>query len=165
MVYQFGKKTIERLWSDYMNESITIDWGSGRMYVYLGLFFPTTDKKIRALIKIIHLDWEHEEQLISNILEFLDEEIPRLEDLKKKNAEKFFNAHQEVYDCEQRVSTGKAPNGVRLTNSEWMYFRKKLAYWKGSVRQHERDFNRCEKRLKKIKKNIQLIKKLTGRSE
>ena len=66
------------------------------MTLCLNEFFPTTGEKIQLLMKTIRLDWDNEEQIISDILNYLHEELPRLEGLIKESANSFMDARQKT---------------------------------------------------------------------
>jgi hypothetical protein len=146
-----------------MKETVKIEWQTGSMIINLGFFFPASAEKVKKLLKIISLDFRNEEELIADIMEYLNSEIPRLKDLMKANANLYADARQKMVDCQNMVESKKKPNGVRLTKDELQQVRKDKNKWKAEAKQHEHDFNGCKQRLEKIQRNIELIKNLNER--
>lgn len=131
------------------------------MTLCLNEFFPTTGEKIQLLMKTIRLDWDNEEQIISDILNYLHEELPRLEGLIKESANSFMDARQKQIDYTAMANDKKKPNGVRLTKEELQQVRKNRDSWKQKAQSFKNAFN-CYKRTKeRISKNIEQIEKLS----
>ena len=78
MVYQFCEKTIIRFWGDVM-EDLYIQYDTGRMVIHLNNFFPTSQARLKKLVKIIRLDWRHYDELIEKLNVYFQEKIPESE--------------------------------------------------------------------------------------
>lgn len=74
MVYQLCKEKIIRFWGDVM-EDLHIQYDNGRMVIHLDNFFPTSQARLKKLIKIIHLDWQHSDRLIERLKVYFQERI------------------------------------------------------------------------------------------
>ena len=73
MVYQLCKKKIIRFWGDVMDD-LHIKWETGRMVIHLDNFFPTSQARLKKLVKIIRLDWNSDE-LIEKLKVYFQEKI------------------------------------------------------------------------------------------
>lgn len=83
MVYQLCKKKIIRFWGDVMDD-LHIKWETGRMVIHLENFFPTSQARLKKLVKIIRLDWQHSDELIEKLKVYFQEKIPESEAEKKR---------------------------------------------------------------------------------
>lgn len=45
-----------------MND-LYIEWETGHMNIHMDFFFPCNIQRFKKLLKIIELDWQHEEEL------------------------------------------------------------------------------------------------------
>ncbi len=52
-----------------------IRWGTGYMEIDLDKFFPASLVKLRRLLKIIQLDWEHGDSLLDDLKTHFSEKI------------------------------------------------------------------------------------------
>lgn len=74
MVYQLCKEKIIRFWGDVMDD-LYIKWETGKMVIHLDNFFPTSQARLKKLIKIIRLDWQHSDELIEKLKVYFQEKI------------------------------------------------------------------------------------------
>lgn len=130
------------------------------MTICLNEFFPTTGEKIQLLMKTIRLDWDNREQIISDILSYLHDEIPRLEGLMKEAANSYSDAKTKQVDYTSMANSRKKPNGVMLTKDELQEVRKQRDSWKQEAQHFKSAFNTYKRTKDRISKNIEQIEKL-----
>ena len=52
-------------------DTLHIKWATGEMTIILDTFFPTSQNRIKKLIKIIMLDWQNQDNLIAQLIAYL----------------------------------------------------------------------------------------------
>lgn len=141
-------------------DTIHIVWndGNGKMTVYLNGFFPTSQARVKKLLSIIRLDYEHEEALIASITEYLAEAVPTYREQQKDAARKWSNVHQCRVDMETHISERKWANGVRMTKDELKNEREKLKPTKLEEADWQKTFNRLKRLAEQTEKNLELMK-------
>lgn len=97
MVYQLCKKKIIRFWGDVMDD-LHIKWETGRMVIHLENFFPTSQARLKKLVKIIRLDWQHSDELIEKLKVYFQEKIPESEAEFQRCGKKYMDFKQRVAD-------------------------------------------------------------------
>lgn len=71
---------------------ITWNYGRGQMTIHMDQFFPCTMQKFKKLLKIIELDWQHEDELKQTLKVYFQNRIPKLPGesaAKKKEAAEY----------------------------------------------------------------------------
>lgn len=148
MVYQPCKKKIIRFWGDVMDD-LHIKWETGRMVIHLENFFPTSQARLKKLIKIIRLDWQHSDELIEKLKVYFQGKIQESEanfqTYEKKYVE-FFK--RRVADTERTIKSQKHSNGVPLSKDELKAEKERLK----NYREWERDYLQKAKKVQKSKK-------------
>ena len=46
-----------------MNNDLYIKWETGYMNIHMDFFFPCSQQRFKKLLKVIALDWQHEDEL------------------------------------------------------------------------------------------------------
>ncbi len=147
MVYQLCKKKIIRFWGDVMDD-LHIKWETGRMVNHLENFFPTSQARLKKLVKIIRLDWQHSDELIEKLKVYFQEKIPESEAEFQRCGKKYMDFKQRVADTGRMVQSKKRPNGVPLTKEELKAEKERLK----DYREWEKDYLRQTKKHQQEKK-------------
>lgn len=147
MVYQLCKKKIIRFWGDVMDD-LHIKWETGRMVIHLENFFPTSQARLKKLVKIIRLDWQHSDELIEKLKVYFQEKIPESEAEFQRCGKKYMDFKQRVADTGRMVQSKKRPNGVPLTKEELKAEKERLK----DYREWEKDYLRQAKKHQQEKK-------------
>lgn len=63
---------------------VTIKYPNGCMQINLENFFPTSQKNVKGLLKVISMDWEHEGSIKQQIKVWLMQEITLCENQNRK---------------------------------------------------------------------------------
>ena len=143
MVYQLCKKKIIRFWGDVMDD-LHIKWETGRMVIRLGNFFPTSQARLKKLVKIIRLDRDSD-KLIEKLKVYFQEKIPESEAEFQRCGKKYMEFKQRAADTGRMVQSKKRPNGVPLTKEELKTEKERLK----DYRDWEKDYLRQTKKQEK----------------
>lgn len=143
--------------------NVEIKWGSGKCNISLEYFFPTSKDKLNRLLKLIHLDYANEEEIISTILSYLKNEVSVVTELGRKKAKLYMDSRQKYSDYSSMLSSGKKFNGVMLTFSEIQQMKKDRAEVKKEMSEHESNMKSCKTIIDKIQRNIEQIESRKGR--
>lgn len=147
MVYQLCEKTIIRFWGDVM-EDLYIQYDTGRMVIHLNNFFPTSQARLKKLVKIIRLDWRHYDDLIEKLKVYFQDKIPESEADFQTYGKKYMDFKQRAADTERMVKSRKRPNGVPLSKDELEAEKERLK----NYREWERDYLQKAKKAQRAKK-------------
>ena len=60
-----------------------IKWDTGNMTINCEDFFPATQNKLNVLMKTIDLDWEHKDEILHQMLQFLTDLEQEAEEKKQ----------------------------------------------------------------------------------
>lgn len=73
-----------------MNNDLYIKWETGCMNIHMDFFFPCSQQRFKKLLKVVALDWQHEDELKETLKVYFQNRIPNLpkeaEELKKEAA-------------------------------------------------------------------------------
>lgn len=90
-----------------MND-LHIKYDSGSMVIHMDNFFPTSQVKLKKLLKIIELDWQHEDELKENLKVYFQNKIAEHERLRKEAGKCHLDWRQKVADTNVLVATKKS---------------------------------------------------------
>lgn len=141
-----------------MMNDINIVWNRGRMQIHLENFFPCSAERLKKLFKVIALDFEHEEQILSDIKDYLFEAAALCESEKKVQGKEYWRLNQIVADLGRAIKAKKKPNGVPYTEDELAAEKEHLKTLKSQMQQTKTAAGFAIKELKTIQKNIEQLK-------
>ena len=101
-----------------MNNNLYIKWETGYMNIYMDFFFPCLQQRFKKLLKVIALDWQHEDELKETLKIYFQNRIADLVELQKENGKKYFDFKQKAADTQRMIQSRKHPNGVSLSKEE-----------------------------------------------
>lgn len=137
---------------------ITWNEGKGNMTINCENFFPVTQNKMKVLLKTIDLDWEHKDDILKQMLNFLQELehscLQKQADIK----ETFGHEHQKMCDLQHLVDDGRKPNGLPVSKVELKTARAELKEQKKVVREMQEEFKVLQKKVQKVKVNQEFVK-------
>lgn len=99
-----------------MND-LYIEWETGHMNIHMDFFFPCNIQRFKKLLKIIELDWQHEE-LKEKLKVYFQNRIPALVNLWKENSRKYYDFKQKAADTTSLIESRKHPNGLPVSKDE-----------------------------------------------
>lgn len=100
-----------------MND-LYIEWETGHMNIHMDFFFPCNIQRFKKLLKIIELDWQHEEELKEKLKVYFQNRIPALVNLWKENSRKYYDFKQKAADTTSLIESRKHPNGLPVSKDE-----------------------------------------------
>lgn len=127
------------------------------MVIHSDSFFPSSADRLRKLFKVIALDFEHEEEILKRISEYMKEAADQYEAEKKIYGKKFCDLKQVVSDLQRNISDKKYPNGVPYTKADLKAAKERLKGLKEDQKTAERKAKEAVRNSKKIQDNIELL--------
>lgn len=160
--------------------NITFNGGRGRMTIRLGEFFPTGTARVRKLLKIIREDWEHGDELRTDIVQHCEQCVTALKASLKDYANEAVNLHTKATEMqpdidrmEQRIkieqhyldtrridkATAKMYRDQLKAEKKHLSEKKKLQqdYLAGS-RKSEQRFKRAQRDIELLEKNAEVVR-------
>lgn len=100
-----------------MND-LYIEWETGYMNIHMDFFFPCSIQNFKKLLKIVCMDWKHEEELKEKLKVYFQNRISELVDLWKENRRKYYDFKQKEADTKNLIESKKHPNGLPVSKDE-----------------------------------------------
>ena len=88
-------------------EPITIRWETGYMTINPDAFFPTSAARIRKLLRVVALDFEHQDDIRMQLAGACESRAQEILDGRKSLANEAVNHHQKAADLEPQIETAK----------------------------------------------------------
>lgn len=143
-----------------MNNDLYIKWETGYMNIHMDFFFPCSQQRFKKLLKVIALDWQHEDELKETLKVYFQNRIADLVELRKENGKKYFDFKQKAVDTQRMIQSRKHPNGVSLSKEELKQARADLQEYTFSYKKALSDANSNLKFKEKIEKHLELLKSI-----
>lgn len=143
-----------------MNNDLYIKWEAGYMNIHMDFFFPCSQQRFKKLLKVIALDWQHEDELKETLKVYFQNRIADLVELRKENGKKYFDFKQKAADTQRMIQSRKHPNGVSLSKEELKQARVDLQEYTFSYKKALSDANSNLKFKEKIEKHLEFLKSI-----
>lgn len=143
-----------------MNNDLYIKWETGYMNIHMDFFFPCSQQRFKKLLKVIALDWQHEDELKETLKVYFQNRIADLVELRKENGKKYFDFKQKAADTQRMIQSRKHPNGVSLSKEELKQARADLQEYTFSYKKALSDANSNLKFKEKIEKRLEFLKSI-----
>lgn len=143
-----------------MNNDLYIKWETGYMNIHMDFFFPCSQQRFKKLLKVIALDWQHEDELKETLKVYFQNRIADLVELRKENGKKYFDFKQKATDTQRMIQSRKHPNGVSLSKEELKQARVDLQEYTFSYKKALSDANSNLKFKEKIEKHLEFLKSI-----
>lgn len=117
-------------------EELRIKYDRGKMVVILNNFFPTSRTRLKKLLKVIDLDYEHRDELIEHLKQFFSEQIPVYKAEFESNGKKYLEYKQLSADTGRMVKSKKRPSGVGLSEEELKQEKERLTTYKEAAKKY-----------------------------
>ena len=88
-------------------EPITIRWETGRMVINPDAFFPTSTPRVRKLLRVVALDFEHQDDIRMQLAGACESRAQEILDGRKSLANEAVNHRQKAADLEPQIETAK----------------------------------------------------------
>lgn len=89
-------------------EPITIRWEAGYMTINPDAFFPTSTARIRKLLRVVALDFEHQDVIRMQLAGACESRAQEILDGRKSLANEAVNHHQKAADLEPQIERSGA---------------------------------------------------------
>jgi post-segregation antitoxin (ccd killing protein) len=143
-----------------MMEDLYIKWETGYMNIHMDFFFPCSQQRFKKLLKVIALDWQHEDELKETLKVYFQNRISDLVELQKENGKKYFDFKQKAVDTQRMIQSRKHPNGVSLSKEELKQARADLKDIQSAAKQALSDANSNLKFKNWFEKQLEFLKSL-----
>lgn len=117
-------------------EELRIKYDRGKMVVILNNFFPTSRTRLKKLLKVIDLDYEHRDELIEHLKQFFSEQIPVYKAEFESNGKTYLEYKQLSADTGRMVKSKKRPSGVGLSEEELKQEKERLKTYKEAAKKY-----------------------------
>lgn len=141
-------------------EDLYIKWETGYMNIHMDFFFPCSQQRFKKLLKVIALDWQHEDELKETLKVYFQNRISDLVELRKENGKKYFDFKQKAADTQRMIQSRKHPNGVSLSKEELKQARADLKDIQSAAKQTLSDANSNLKFKNWFEKQLEFLKSL-----
>ncbi len=141
-------------------EDLYIKWETGYMNIHMDFFFPCSQQRFKKLLKVIALDWQHEDELKEALKVYFQNRISDLVELRKENGKKYFDFKQKAADTQRMIQSRKHPNGVSLSKEELKQARADLKDIQSAAKQALSDANSNLKFKNWFEKQLEFLKSL-----
>ena len=101
-----------------MNNDLYIKWETGHINIHMDFFFPCSQQRFKKLLKVIALDWQHEDELKETLKVYFQNRIADLTELWKENSKKYYDNKQKAADTTSLIESRKHPNGLPVSKDE-----------------------------------------------
>lgn len=136
---------------------ILIQYQNGQMNIHLHGFFPTSQARLKKLLKVVDLDYEHRDELIETMLKFCQGKVKELEEKRISSGKKALEYKQKIVDTDVIIKSKKHPNGIRVTKEELDEFKEKNKVFKKEYTHNLKEFNKCIKNKETFLKHIKIL--------
>lgn len=143
-----------------MNNDLYIKWETGYMNIHMDFFFPCSQQRFKKLLKVIALDWRHEDELKETLKVYFQNRIADLVELRKENGKKYFDFKQKAADTQRMIQSRKHPNGVSLSKEELKQARADLKEYTSSYKKALSDANSNLKFKNWFEKQLEFLKSI-----
>lgn len=138
-------------------EDLYIEWETRHMNIYMDFFFPCSVQKFKRLLKIIVLDWKHEEELKEKLKVHFQNRIFALVDLWKENSKKYYDNKQKAADITSLIESRKHPNGLPVSKDELKQAKADLKEYKAVYNKALSDAKKNKRSKEQFEKYIELL--------
>ena len=142
-------------------EPIKIRWETGHMEINPDVFFPTSAARIRKLLRVVALDFEHQDDLRMQMARYCEDRAQELLDGRKSLANEAVNYHQKVADLQPPIDTAKRRITALCSCIQEQPKKKLTAERSGALsafRKKKREFEAAEATAEKLRQNAKVLR-------
>lgn len=136
---------------------LRIEYDRGKMLINMDNFFPTSKTRLKKLLKIIDLDYEHKDELIEHLKEFFREQITVYKAEFESNGKKYWKYKQLSADTGRMVKSRKRSSGVRLSDEELEEEKNRLDTYKAAAKKYLSVAKRYQRGHKQYKELLEYL--------
>lgn len=153
-------------------EPITIRWETGYMTINPDAFFPTSTARIRKLLRVVALDFEHQDVIRMQLAGACESRAQEILDGRKSLANEAVKHHQKAADLEPQIETAKRRiTTLRACIKEQPKRARQLGYPErlkkltaertgalSAFRKKKREFEAAEATAEKLRQNAEVLR-------
>lgn len=143
-----------------MNNDLYIKWETGYMNIHMDFFFPCSQQRFKKLLKVIALDWQHEDELKETLKVYFQNRIADLVELRKENGKKHFDLKEQIVEKQRIINSRTRTNGSKMTKEELDQLRLELKDIQGAAKQALSDANSNLKFKNWFEKQLEFLKSI-----
>ena len=136
---------------------LKIVYETGQMTIHMNSFFPTSQAKLKKLLNVIDLDFEHREEIIQTMRQFFQDKVNELEEKRISSGKKAVEYKQKIADTTAIIESRKHPNGVPLTKDELADIKEQNKHFKAVYAGCLSDFNRTIRQKDLFLKHLEIL--------
>lgn len=136
---------------------IQIKYDNGQMNIRMDAFFPTSQARLKKLLKVVDLDFEHREEIIQTMQKFFQDKVNELEARRISSGKKAVEYKQKIADTTAIIESRKHPNGVPLTKDELADIKEQNKHFKAVYAGCMSDFNRSIRQKDLFLKHLEIL--------
>ena len=136
---------------------IQIKYDNGQMNICMDAFFPTSQARLKKLLKVVDLDFEHREEIIQTMQQFFQDKVNELEARRISSGKKAVEYKQKIADTTAILESRKHPNGVPLTKDELADIKEQNKHFKAVYAGCLSDFNRSIRQKDLFLKHLEIL--------
>ena len=136
---------------------IQIKYDNGQMNIRMDAFFPTSQARLKKLLNVVDLDFEHREEIMQTMQQFFQDKANELEERRISSGKKAVEYKQKVADTTSIIESRKHPNGVPLTKDELADIKEQNKHFKAVYAGCLSDFNRSIKQKDLFLKHLEIL--------
>lgn len=136
---------------------IQIKYDNGQMNIRMDAFFPTSQARLKKLLKVVDLDFEHKEEIMQTMQQFFQDKVNELEARRISSGKKAVEYKQKIADTIAIIESRKHPNGVPLTKDELADIKEQNKHFKAVYAGCLSDFNRSIKQKDLFLKHLEIL--------
>lgn len=143
-----------------MNNDLYIKWETGYMNIHMDFFFPCSQYRFKKLLKVIALDWQHEDELKETLKVYFQNRIADLVELRKENGKKHFDLKKQIAEKQRIINSRTRTDGSKMTKEELDQLRLELKNIQGAAKQALSDANSNLKFKNWFEKQLEFLESL-----
>ena len=136
---------------------IQIKYDNGQMNIRMNAFFPTSQARLKKLLKVVDLDFEHREEIMQTMQQFFQDKVNKLEARRISLGKNAVEYKQKIADTTAIIESRKHPNGVPLTKDELADIKEQNKHFKAVYAGCLSDFNRSIKQKDLFLKHLEIL--------
>lgn len=145
---------------EWINES----GGKGQMTIHCENFFPCSQATLKKLLKVVDMDFEHQEDLLNRMMEFLKQYEVQKRELKESIKKQFQGEYEKMRSLQHLIKDGRFPNGLPLKKDDRKVKMEELKEQKKVVNSLQQEFKQADRDMKKLHSNQETMKEVYGGS-
>lgn len=136
---------------------IQIKYDNGQMNIHMDAFFPTSQARLKKLLKVVDLDFEHRDEIIQTMQQFFQGKVKELEEKRINSGKKAVEYKQKIADTGAIIESKKHPNGIKLTKDELADIKEQNKHFKAVYAGCISNFNRSIRQKDLFLKHLEIL--------